>query len=130
MWNIFKLILPLIICSTMVACRQPLEEKSADIVHLVVEPVQNIRIVPSIRSTGKLASEVEFRLSFKTGGIIDEIFVEEGEKVGKGQTLAKLELSEIESRVDQARLSVNKAERDFQRAKNLFQDSVVTHKFI
>ena len=118
--------LSLIICSAMVACRQPLKEKSEDTVHLVVAPVQNIRIVPSIRSTGKLGSEVEFRLSFKTGGIIDEIFVREGEGVGKGQKLAKLELSEIESRVNQARLAVNKAERDFQRAKNLFQDSVVT----
>jgi membrane fusion protein, multidrug efflux system len=37
-----------------------------------------------------------------------------------------LELSEIRSRVNQANLAVDKADRDFQRAANLFRDSVVT----
>ncbi len=126
MWNISKLMMLLIIFYTVVACREAPEEKSEDSVHLVVAPVQNIQLVPVVRSSGRLASEIEFRLSFKTGGIIDEIFIEEGQKVNEGQALAKLELSEIKSRVNQAKLAVNKAERDFQRAKNLFQDSVVT----
>jgi RND family efflux transporter MFP subunit len=95
-------------------------------VHLVVQTVQNIHVVPSIRTAGKLASKVEFKLSYKTGGIIEEIYIEEGEKVKRGQPLATLALSEIQSRVNQARLSVSKAERDYQRARNLYQDSVVT----
>ncbi|MBS0000039.1 MAG: efflux RND transporter periplasmic adaptor subunit [Cyclobacteriaceae bacterium] len=110
----------------LTGCREEAEQKTPNVVHLVVQPVHLVSMVPSIRTAGKLTSKVEFRLSFKTGGIINEIFIREGEKVEKGELLAQLELSEINSRVEQARLAVNKAERDFQRAKNLFQDSVVT----
>jgi RND family efflux transporter MFP subunit len=65
-------------------------------------------------------------LSFKAGGIIEKIPIREGEKVKKGQLLAVLELSEIRSKVNQAKLAVDKADRDFLRAANLFRDSVVT----
>lgn len=120
------LILVLVLQVVILACHPSPEQQQKETVHLEVEPVSNRQVVPSIRSSGKLTSRVEFRLSFKTGGIIDELMVEEGENVKSGQILAKLELSEIQSKVNQARLSVNKAERDFQRARNLFQDSVVT----
>jgi RND family efflux transporter MFP subunit len=101
-------------------------QKAVETVHLKWKTVDRLQMVPSIRTSGKLSSKVEFRLSFKTGGIIDRFLVDEGEKVNKGELLARLELSEIRSKVNQAKLAVNKAERDFQRAKNLYQDSVVT----
>ena len=75
---------------------------------------------------GKLASKEELKLSFKTGGIISEIFVDEGQTVKKGQVLAKLNLSEIQAQVNQAILGLDKAERDYRRANNLYKDSVVT----
>ena len=64
-----------------------------------------------IHSSGKLSSKEESKLSFKTGGIISGIFVDEGETVKKGQVLAKLNLSEIQAKVNQAKLGLNKAER-------------------
>ncbi len=79
-----------------------------------------------VHSTGLLSSAEEIKLSFKTGGIISEINVNEGEKVKKGQKLASLDLSEISSSVNQARNSWEKAQRDFTRAENLFRDSVAT----
>jgi RND family efflux transporter MFP subunit len=76
--------------------------------------------------TGTLSTSEEFMLSFKTGGIIKRIFVEEGQKTSKGTLLAMLELSEIEANVAQTEASVEKAKRDYQRTKNLFEDSVAT----
>lgn len=73
-----------------------------------------------------MTTKTEVKLSFKTGGIIDEIFVDEGMSVKKDQILAKLNLSEIDAMVEQARLGYEKAERDLERAKNLYSDSVVT----
>ena len=53
-----------------------------------------------VRATGTLASKTELRLSFKTGGIIDEITVDEGRRVSEGQLLARLDLSEIDAQLN------------------------------
>lgn len=79
-----------------------------------------------IITSGILSSKSEMKLSFKNGGIIEKIYVDEGESVKKGQLLAKLNLSEIEAHVNQARLGAEKAERDLLRATNLYNDSVAT----
>lgn len=88
--------------------------------------VENVRLAPPIRATGVLAGKAESRLSFKVGGIIDRITVKEGQSVQNGQLLATLKLSEIEAQVNQARNAFAKAERDWERVRNLYQDSVAT----
>ena len=88
--------------------------------------VKDTTLVFGIRTAGKLASKTESKLSFKTGGIIQKIMVDEGQSVRKEQLLAQLNLEEINSRVSQAELALNKAERDYERAENLYRDSVVT----
>jgi multidrug efflux system membrane fusion protein len=79
-----------------------------------------------ITSSGILASPTEMKLSFKTGGIIDQILADEGQYFQKGHLLASLQKSEIEARVQQARSGYEKALRDFQRVSSLYQDSVAT----
>jgi len=88
--------------------------------------VRDTAVVFRVRTAGKLASKTESKLSFKTGGIIQKIMVDEGQSVRKDQLLAQLNLEEINSRVSQAELALNKAERDYERAGNLYRDSVVT----
>ena len=101
------------------------------------EPIQ---YRPTVFGTGKLASKEEVKLSFKTGGIIKNILVSEGQYVRKGQLLAELNLDEINAKtqqaqmgekqasinLDNARLALNIAERDYRNAKGLYQDSVAT----
>jgi multidrug efflux pump subunit AcrA (membrane-fusion protein) len=79
-----------------------------------------------ITASGLLSTENEARLSFKISGIIEKIFVKEGDRVRKGQLLATLKSTEIASQVQQVQLTVEKAQRDYQRANNLYKDSVVT----
>ncbi|MDJ1472669.1 efflux RND transporter periplasmic adaptor subunit [Xanthocytophaga flava] len=80
----------------------------------------------SVFTSGLISSDVEARLSFKTGGIIDKIYVKEGQKVSQGQLLATLNLTEINAQVQQARQSYEKAERDLQRVKGLYADTAAT----
>lgn len=79
-----------------------------------------------IAATGLITTENEARLSFKIGGVIEAVYVEEGQQVRQGQLLASLNTTEIGAQVEQVQLSVEKAQRDYQRAGNLYQDSVVT----
>jgi len=79
-----------------------------------------------VTASGTLSTESQARLSFKTGGVIDRILVKEGERVRRGQLLATLKSTEIIAQVNQVRLQVEKARRDYARVQNLFRDSVAT----
>ncbi len=80
----------------------------------------------TVHTSGSLSSKSEQKLSFKTGGIIDKMFADEGQQVKNGDVLAILKLSEINARAKQAKLGMEKAKRDFERVKNLYNDSVAT----
>ena len=94
-------------------------------------PVKLLQVVEEngkavINTSGLLSTENEARLSFKIGGIIDLITVKEGDLVKKGQLLATIKITEIAAQVQQAELSLEKAQRDYQRVANLYKDSVAT----
>lgn len=114
----------------VVACNQ--HAKSNDAVADVTEvPVKlataTLQVVTDpVVTSGFVSSSSEARLSFKTGGVIQRIFVEEGDAVRKGQLLAMLNLTEINAMVEQAKQGLDKAQRDFDRAKNLYADTVAT----
>lgn len=81
---------------------------------------------PVIQTSGLFTTDDETMLAFKTGGIIEKVYVKEGDAIRKGQLLASLNLTEIEAQVAQARLAYDKAKRDFARIENLYKDSVAT----
>jgi membrane fusion protein, multidrug efflux system len=79
-----------------------------------------------LQYSGLIASNAESRLSFKIGGMISGIDVKEGDHVSAGQLLATLDLTEIDAQVQQAQQNVEKAQRDENRLKNLYRDTVAT----
>lgn len=91
-----------------------------------VEQVALQKISLPIITSGILQPLTQMKLSFKTGGIIEQIQVDEGSKVNKGQLLARLNMREIDARVQQARSAFEKAQRDFERVERLYKDSVAT----
>ncbi len=95
-------------------------------VNIFVQDVTEEQRALPIRSSGRLATKAEVRLSFKIGGYIDRVYVDEGRRVKKGARLARLNLSEIDAQVVQANSGVEKAERDLARAEGLYKDSVAT----
>jgi len=81
---------------------------------------------PPISTNGIVATKDEMRLSFKVGGVIRSILVEEGQSVHKGQRLAEIELTEIDAQVAQARALAEKASRDLARGERLYADQVIS----
>jgi RND family efflux transporter MFP subunit len=79
-----------------------------------------------IISSGLISTEIESRLSFKTGGVISRIYVTEGQSVSAGQVLATLDLTEINAQEIQAKNNVDKTKRDLDRTKRLYLDSAAT----
>ena len=79
-----------------------------------------------VRAAGMLSTTAEMKLGFKTGGIVKQVNAKEGALVKRGEVLAVLDLSEINAQVNQARIGLEKAQRDLTRAGNLYRDSVAT----
>ena len=123
-------IIPVLIASLLMSCGKKKEIKKAliedDIVAVKLADVSQANSTEAINASGLVTSLQEARLSFKTGGIIEKIYVKEGQNVSKGQLLATLNLTEINAQVQQANESVNKSERDLKRVTNLYRDSVAT----
>lgn len=99
---------------------------SDEVIPVKVLPLQQSSTQQEIHASGQFTTEDETMLSFKTGGIINQIFVKEGDAVKRGQLLATLHLTEVNAQVQQARFAYEKALRDYNRMNNLYRDSVAT----
>ena len=82
--------------------------------------------VPPIDTNGLVVNKHELRLSFKMGGVVRRIHVQEGDTVKQGQRLAEIELTEVSAQVEQARQMAEKAARDLKRGENLYADQVIS----
>ncbi len=97
-----------------------------EIISVRTAKVETAMLAPPVRAAGVLFGKAESKLSFKIGGIIDRIYVREGQNVRQGQLLATLKLSEINAQVHQAQNAFDKTERDLKRVQNLYNDQVAT----
>ncbi|MCP5052777.1 MAG: efflux RND transporter periplasmic adaptor subunit [bacterium] len=79
-----------------------------------------------VHTSGRLFPGVQAKLSFKTGGIVSRLYVDEGEGVKKGQLLASLDLAEVGAYKKQADNGYAKAKRDKERVENLYKDRAAT----
>ncbi|MFH0756190.1 MAG: efflux RND transporter periplasmic adaptor subunit [Bacteroidota bacterium] len=122
------IIIAIVFLAACASCAPSPQEKRVDIkpVRVMARPVEYLEYKIPVRATGLLGTTTEMKLSFKTGGIIQEIHAREGSSVSRGEILATLDLSEIKAQVNQARIGLEKAQRDMERAGNLYRDSVVT----
>ena len=91
-----------------------------------VASASNGPAVPPIDTNGVVVTKHEMRLSFKMGGVVRKIHVQEGDVVKKGQRLAEIELTEVDAQVEQARQMAEKASRDLARGENLYSDQVIS----
>jgi HlyD family secretion protein len=81
-------------------------------------------LAKSVVATGKIEPITKVEIKSKASGIVKKLYVDYGDKVKKGQTLAELDKEEIQARVDQARAqleassaSLNGTHADLERAK-------------
>jgi len=119
-------LIPLALYSCGTNANQPATERKSESIPVKVAEIGKGIADERLESSGYLSTEDEARLAFKVGGVIDRIYVKEGEKIRKGQLLASLKPTEISAQVQQVQLQVEKARRDFARVQNLYRDSVAT----
>ncbi len=97
-----------------------------DVIPVKIISLRQDTLSQPIKASGYFTTEDETALSFKNGGIIDHIYVKEGDAIRKGQLLATVRGAETDAGLNQAMIGYQKAQRDYQRASNLYHDSVAT----
>ena len=87
----------------------------------------------NVVATGKLNPEDEIELKPQVTGIVDMIYVEEGDMIQKGDLIAKIRvvpneqsLVSANSRINSSRLSFDNSKRLFDRSKELFSKGVIS----
>ena len=92
-------------------------------------------IEEKIVATGSVVPEDEVNIVPQISGIIDEIFVEEGDEVVAGDLLAKIKvvpneqsLNSAEGRVKTSRIILNNSTKEYNRNKKLFDKGVISEQ--
>ncbi len=114
------------ILTTFFLVASPVFADSMEAVAVTVAQVKHEQRSRPIRNSGRISHKNEMRLSFKTGGLIETISVEEGDEVKAGQILATLDLEEINARQQRAASSYKKAADDLERFSKLYDEALVS----
>lgn len=93
---------------------------------------QVTNIVKKTVATGKVVPRKEIEIKPQVSGIISALYVEPGQKVKKGDMIAKvriipnmINLNEAESRVNRARINLDNAKQNYNRQKSLYDNRVI-----
>lgn len=104
----------------------PVFADSTDAVAVTVAQVKHEQRSQPIRNSGRISHKNEMRLSFKTGGLIEQIDVEEGDEVKAGQVLATLDLEEINAQQQRAASNYKNTAADLERFSKLYAEALVS----
>jgi len=88
-----------------------------DGLEVTTEKIQLRTITESVNASGKVYPEVEVKVSPDISGEIVNLFVEEGDKVTKGQVLAKIYADIYSSQRDQVTANVNQVKAQYENVK-------------
>lgn len=91
-----------------------------------VQTVQSKSQVITEEVVGTVQATLQATLEAKLSGRIDKMPVVLGQRVKAGELVARLDVGEINARLEQAEAALEQAERDWKRSSSLFEQQAVT----
>ncbi len=98
--------------------------KKNEVVKVNVTELQSDTFEHFIEVTGNVEALDDVEVSPETIGIIDAVFVEEGQQVKKGEVLAKLNTDILERSMDEVMVQLDLANLNFERQNNLWKQNI------
>jgi RND family efflux transporter MFP subunit len=128
-----KLLLPLSIATTLLitACSEPeakeqIEEVAEFAIPVMVANIERKDISSNFHTTATLESRNEAEIITRVTGIIEELTVEEGDFVEKGQLLAKVDARRYQLALDKAEAELGGLEQELQRLSQMAEKQLVS----
>jgi RND family efflux transporter MFP subunit len=108
---------------------QTAQERAANlpVARVRVQTVESKSRAMTEEVVGTVRAKSRATLEAKLSGRIEKMPVVLGEKVQKGQLIARLDAEEIAARLEQAEANLEQAERDWKRVSALFEQQTATH---
>ena len=127
MRNILTVLIVIIAVFMSFGCKKA-EDKNVlnGAVYVKLEKIKYSIVSVPVHTSGRLYTDSEIRLSFKTGGVIKRMYKNEGDEVKKGELLAELDISEVNAYFVKAKNGLEKSKRDLERVQNLYNDKAAT----
>ena len=125
---------PLVALSVLLAgCNHRSESAHPAAPPLPVATVQVVTVAAQSRPVfeevvGTIHAKLRASVEAKVSGRIEALPVTPGQAVKKGDLLARLSVGEIQARLDQARATLEQADRDLQRFTSLLQQKTITQQ--
>ncbi len=113
-WRIVTVLLLCLVLTISISCN-PFGGKE-EVIDELVEVVRG-NLMVTVSGSGNIAVHNEVKLTFGVAGRVDRIYVEEGDKVKKGDVLAKLETDALELALTQAKVALTKVQVDITQAE-------------
>lgn len=108
------------------------KSQAKPVVFETVTPFKTDSIIKKTVATGSILPRKEIEIKPQVSGIIDELYVEPGQRVKQGDLIAKIKiipnmvtLNNAEARVNQARITLDDARRNYDRQKSLLDKGVI-----
>jgi len=102
------------------------EKKEEAAVPVEVAKVSAGPIDAAYRGTATLEAQDEATVLAKTSGVIEQILVEEGQRVGAGQVLARLETDRLKLEAARAKAEADKAQENFDRNTRIYEKHLIS----
>ncbi|HUS23913.1 MAG TPA: efflux RND transporter periplasmic adaptor subunit [Candidatus Binatia bacterium] len=102
------------------------QKKEEAAVPVETAPVKVGAIDAAYRGTATLEAEDEATVNAKTGGVIQQVLAEEGQRVAAGQVLARMETERLKLEVARAKADADKAQEAHDRNTRIFEKNLIS----
>ncbi len=119
----WRLVLVAGLLAAALAAWQLLLRDNGEQVKYLTEEVARGRLVVTVSATGNLQPTNQVDLGSELSGTIEKVFVEENDRVKRGQVLTQLDLSKINDQVSKSRAALMAAEADVAQARATVAES-------
>lgn len=127
------LVLLLVVCAaTQVGCgsdaqSKPAEQEDEETAVPVEAGIVAVGMIDAVFSgTASLEADEEAAVVARAGGVVKDIFVEEGDRVRAGAPLAQLDDERLALELRRVEVLLDKLEREFERKKGLFDKQLIS----
>ncbi|MEJ2113450.1 MAG: efflux RND transporter periplasmic adaptor subunit, partial [Flavobacteriaceae bacterium] len=137
MKNYTYLLITVLISTLTFSCGKSNEQgtEKEELISVTVAQVHTDENDTFLSVSGKIQAENSADLSTRTMGFVNNVPVNVGDKVNKGQLLVAINNADLQAKkaqvdasIAEAQVAYNNAEKDFNRFKNLFSENSATQK--
>ncbi len=117
---ITRILLPVMLAAalTLSACTRPGADAAGESASTRSATLELGDLTATVSATGNIQPEADVRLNFQTNGTVAEIKVKVGDRVKKGDLIAKLDTTDLELALSQAQAALEQAQASAKQAKN------------